>query len=109
MPGNNARNAKNATPAPINGTWSTFASAHPRLTMSSQPLAGISVGFSASPPGTDPPSAVVPRSVAFGDGSDAVEFSDDRCAAASLLEPSGCSGVDKTSGSSDSPERRPVA
>ena len=50
--GKMARKPKNATPAASNGTWSAFASAIPRLRIWNQPLAGMSLGCSASPPGT---------------------------------------------------------
>src|SRR3954470_5795955 len=50
--GNRARKAKNATPAPMIGMLSALFSAHARLTICFQPPAGISVGFSASTPGS---------------------------------------------------------
>src|SRR3954469_13765082 len=50
--GNRARKAKNATPAPMIGMLSALFSAQARLTICTQPRAGISVGFSASTPGS---------------------------------------------------------
>src|SRR3954470_5771499 len=47
-----ARNAKNATPAPMIGMLSALFSAHARLTICSQPRAGIWVGLSACTPGS---------------------------------------------------------
>src|SRR3954447_7028164 len=50
--GKMARNPKNATPAPMIGMLSALFSAHARLTICFQPLAGICVGFSACTPGS---------------------------------------------------------
>ena len=47
-PGSRRRPRRRAS----SGTWSALASAQPRLTICSQPRLGISVGLSASPPGT---------------------------------------------------------
>ena len=51
-PGNSARNQVYATPPATSVRWSSLISLKLRFRIWNQPFAGISVGLSASPPGT---------------------------------------------------------